>query len=474
MHPTRNATTWGMGLLSTLASAQVTISGTFKSVPPGSEVAITCYNNPIERDELAVANAKLDEHGSFSVTFPWDKPGEAQLQVADQYTQLFLSPGDSLHLRCDYAHFDSTLQYTGRGAAENNYMAADVLAAYGNKASQGTAAFDDAGKFTAFVDSLEQLNGEMLRTRENAHWSEAFRRYITTTTRYRFVYPRWMFLITYDQGKQAFVRREVPAAYYDFLKSLDIHDQQAADNDEYNGALSYYVSELYDGNMKFADSLADAQKQEMWIIGAYTNRRTLFQGKLRDFQLTKFIEGQLGQYGAHTALIDSLITDYKAFCTTPDYVAIIDKIHAAAVRVMPGQPAPDFTLADTAGHPVRLADLKGKVVFIDFWATWCAPCLVSMPKVKEMEEQFKDRSDVVFLKVNVRDDGQRWKDFVRKRKLGGTNLFADGDHTKALFKAYNFDGIPHFVLVGKDGKLVDAATYPGEEATAKLRAALAR
>ena len=73
-------------LLSTLASAQVTISGTFKSVPPGSEVAITCYNNPIERDELAVANAKLDEHGSFSVTFPWGKPGEAQLQVVDQYT----------------------------------------------------------------------------------------------------------------------------------------------------------------------------------------------------------------------------------------------------------------------------------------------------------------------------------------------------------------------------------------------------
>lgn len=182
----------------------------------------------------------------------------------------------------------------------------------------------------------------------------------------------------------------------------------------------------------------------------------------------------MGQYGDHTALIDSLITDYKAFCTTPDYVAIIDKIHAAAVRVMPGQSAPDFTLADTAGHPVCLADLKGKVVFIDFWATWCAPCLVSMPKVKEMEEQFKDRSDVVFLKVNVRDDGQRWKDFVRKRKLGGTNLFADGDQTKALFKAYNFNGIPHFVLVGKNGKLVDANTYPGEEATAKLRAALAR
>ncbi|MCC6838712.1 MAG: hypothetical protein IT230_00990 [Flavobacteriales bacterium] len=62
----------------------------------------------------------------------------------------------------------------------------------------------------------------------------------------------------------------------------------------------------------------------------------------------------------------------------------------------------------------------------------------------------------------------------RKKSLGGTSLFADADRTKALNEAYNFNGIPHFVLIGKDGKLVDANTYPGEEASAMITEALAR
>jgi thioredoxin-related protein len=95
-----------------------------------------------------------------------------------------------------------------------------------------------------------------------------------------------------------------------------------------------------------------------------------------------------------------------------------------------------------------------------------------MPRVSELEEQFKDRKDVVFVKVNVNDDLKRWKDFVAKRSLTGMNLFADEERSAELRKAYNFNGIPHFVLIGKDGRLIDANAGPDERTGVKIRAAL--
>lgn len=450
----------GLLLTCTSAQAQVTLSGTFLNAPPGAEVEITCVNNTIEFTQVAVAHTALDAQGHFTLHFPWTKATEAQLQLAEQQTSLFLSPGDSLVLRCDYAHFDSTLHYAGRGAAENNYMAADVLGNFDRAAAEGTALIKDAGRFTLFVDSIEQVNQALLQAQDTTAWSAAFRQHVRTEVKYRYVYPRCMYKIGYDQEKNAFVMKDMPAGYFDFLQRVDLDDQAAYDNDSYSIALDDYVAEDPRGKLNVPDSLTDDQEMALRVKHGYTFRQKLFKGKVRDHQLTKYVRDQLGAFANQPDLLAWLINRYKADCTTPDYVAIIDGLYATAQRLMPGKPAPEFTLVDTAGESISLADLKGKVIFMDYWATWCGPCIVAMPKVKALEEQFKDRADLVFLKVNVNDDRARWIAYLTKNTPGGLQLFADERQSAELRKAYNFDGIPHVVLVGKDGKLVDANTYP--------------
>jgi thiol-disulfide isomerase/thioredoxin len=78
---------------------------------------------------------------------------------------------------------------------------------------------------------------------------------------------------------------------------------------------------------------------------------------------------------------------------------------------------PDFSLQDTAGHPVRLADLAGKTVFINVWATWCGPCQGELPWVQRLLEAVKDRRDVVVLTFNVDEDPGLIAQYMHEHKF---------------------------------------------------------
>jgi thiol-disulfide isomerase/thioredoxin len=98
-------------------------------------------------------------------------------------------------------------------------------------------------------------------------------------------------------------------------------------------------------------------------------------------------------------------------------------------------------------------DLKGKVVLIDVWATWCAPCKVEIPHLKKMEEEFKGK-DVAFvsISVDVEKDKEKWRMMVEKDQLGGTQLYAKG--WSEITKYYDITGIPRFMVFDKEGKIV--------------------
>jgi len=112
--------------------------------------------------------------------------------------------------------------------------------------------------------------------------------------------------------------------------------------------------------------------------------------------------------------------------------------------------APDFSLQDTDGKTVELSGLRGKVVVIEFWATWCAPCMSAIPTIARV---VKDAgSDVVFLAINV-DDNETEKhirSFLRAKKLDVRALVRG----KATSKKYEVGPIPHSVVIGRDGKIV--------------------
>jgi peroxiredoxin len=116
-----------------------------------------------------------------------------------------------------------------------------------------------------------------------------------------------------------------------------------------------------------------------------------------------------------------------------------------------GQANLDFTLKDMNGASVRLADLKGKVILINFWATWCPPCKAEIPGLIELHDQYKSKGLVV-LGISEDDDAETLRKFAAEWKINYPMLV--GLDEDKLFDAYGpLFGIPTSVFVGRDGAL---------------------
>jgi len=108
----------------------------------------------------------------------------------------------------------------------------------------------------------------------------------------------------------------------------------------------------------------------------------------------------------------------------------------------PGQ----FTLSGVLGDKLALASLKGKVVVLDFWATWCGPCRLQHPLYEEVKKRFKDRDDVVFLAVDTDEDHTLVKPFLEQNQWNQKVYFEDG-----LGSLLQVTSIPTTVILDKDG-----------------------
>jgi len=146
----------------------------------------------------------------------------------------------------------------------------------------------------------------------------------------------------------------------------------------------------------------------------------------------------------------------------------VDQIGARPPEASPltGKPAPGFSLADLEGRTVSLARLRGKVVVLDFWATWCGPCRRWLPIVAKVAKAASTRGVRTYA-VNVRETKSQVRSYLRENGLTIPVLF---DHSGGTGDAYGASSIPLTVIVGRDGKVVK--TLLGLHQEDDLRAAL--
>lgn len=128
---------------------------------------------------------------------------------------------------------------------------------------------------------------------------------------------------------------------------------------------------------------------------------------------------------------------------------------AAPTRGVPGEQAFDFTLKDLAGKDVRLSDFKGKVVILDFWATWCGPCRMEVPHFKELHKQYKSKGVAI---VGIALDQQGAKvvaPFIEKNQIEYVTLIGTPD---VVSRYGNIRGIPTTFIIDQKGKIVTSFT----------------
>ena len=129
----------------------------------------------------------------------------------------------------------------------------------------------------------------------------------------------------------------------------------------------------------------------------------------------------------------------------------------STTAVVAGEMAPDFQLEDTKGNTFRLSQLRGKVVMVNFWATWCPPCIEEMPSMERLNKFMADE-DFVMLAINTEQNGRAVvPQFLKKSPYDFTVLYDDQMAVQQQYGVYKF---PESFIVGKDGTVVEKIIGP--------------
>lgn len=129
----------------------------------------------------------------------------------------------------------------------------------------------------------------------------------------------------------------------------------------------------------------------------------------------------------------------------------------AAANKMKGKPSPQFDYENFKGGKTKLSDLNGKYVYIDLWATWCAPCRAEIPFLQKIEEKYHGKNiEFVSISIDKLKDNAKWKKFVTDKNLGGIQLFADKDWESEFVVNYGVTGIPRFILIDPKGNVLNS------------------
>ncbi len=140
-----------------------------------------------------------------------------------------------------------------------------------------------------------------------------------------------------------------------------------------------------------------------------------------------------------------------------------------AAELTLGKPAPNFTLADIGGKTVSLKDFRGKVVLLDFWATWCEPCIYGLPALKAIYERFEHNPDFALIGVSWDFKDETVAKFVAENEMPWIHI----RETEEMRAKFNVQAIPHYTVIGKNGLIHENSMRGGSDYGAVIASLLA-
>jgi thiol-disulfide isomerase/thioredoxin len=197
-------------------------------------------------------------------------------------------------------------------------------------------------------------------------------------------------------------------------------------------------------------------------------KESRYRSRLLAYNLYSRID-QYTKYPMKLAGVEDFLEDFKKESFNTDLLPVIEKSYTRQLlsigSLSKGVLAPNFKLPDTNGKLVSLSDFKGKVVYLDMWATWCGPCLKEMPYMKTLKEKFTNKA-VELIAISIDTKINAWLTKIGAMKMEGIQLIdSNGSENSKIAKDYKIHGVPHYVLIDKNGRIASAfAPRPSSEA----------
>lgn len=359
-------------------------------------------------------------------------------------TLCFLKPNYDLHLTLNTKLFDESINYSGIGENENNYLAAKYLFEESLRSvnNYNYYASLEENEFLNFVDSIYNLKLEFYN-KHKQNFDEVFLKleaeslktqYLTKIAQY---IPMHMYITKNNDFK-------VSNDFVDPFKDINFDDEQLIIVPGYIDFVNLYIQNLT-LNLKRQNDSISFYNTYVDLIDSEIPNKIIKEGVAHYFGLYTFTYAEDKEY---------CYNKLKEMISKPENMKPIEQAYAKIQKIKKGAISPGFEFYDIDSNLVKLEDFRGKLVYIDIWATWCGPCIKEIPYLHELQTELKDKN-IVFVSICERDDRERWKAAVISKDLQGVQLFAD-DADDKFFTDYLVTGVPRFILIDENGLIIDA------------------
>lgn len=426
----------------------VFISGTVEN-PAGQEIEIFYYKDFIT-NATEVVKAELDENNAFEAEVPMRDAQFVHMRIPRRTITLYLLPGARVDVVFDAEDAGNLPVVSGEKSLESNFLLSynmDVERKYGMM-----TVLSKAGEKTpdAFREYVHEIYDEALAYMEDYPGREALDPYFMSLMLANILYEKYGRLMDYPMARTYFSSDAeappLPDDYYDFIRQEGVFDDAFAHSRPYFSFLNKYLDYYMEHHV---EQEATAENYGRLRFDA---AKSIFSGKSLDLVLAQSVISALnfGDFKQGEAL-------YEVFMDLAgDWWPrkVVQAEYEVLLALAPGNPAPGFRLKDIHGEEVSLDDFLGKVVYLDFWASWCGPCMQQVPHARELKQRMAGHDDLVFLYISVDTDEAAWRKTVEEHDIQGVHLNVPG-FSHEVPGQYNLKGVPTFYLIGRDGTIID-------------------
>lgn len=456
----------------------VTVGGrVLNPIPNNKRVALSINRLGLGQEEL---ESEIDNEGEFQFQFETYTPTDIWLTY--QTNLLFIvHPGDSMFVALDGSVRDrpellETIKFSGDRATTNNQIAAFQKAYFDRKHNwqKEEYAIKNYGpeEFKAYADTIRSeetnLYNAFLKTHspndEAAKWAlfRLNKNYFVRMTRYP------------NSHRMALVLKEsewsVPISYYNYVKTTKPMSGSLASADAIfditNSYLYRYLGQIVnEALISLGETNSEYIKDSVFL---QTIREHTSDPQFREIVLTQYLNDKLSglKLDAYERNLDFIQANIKQrFLIEPlrkKYSELSRKVNELSIP----ENARIKSIDDSSNAFINkvISDNKGRIIYIDIWATWCGPCFEQFPYSKKLQSEF---TDVTFVYMCIESERTAFHNTIKKFQLDGQHYFLDKTQSKAIRKELNIDGIPYYVLIDLNGKTVNSnfGLQPGSDQT---------
>ena len=415
--------------------SHISFSGNIKN---NSEkiIKVTNYNSSLKQ-EIAI-----DSMGNFSGPVLIDKEGYYFFQIGRSYTTVRFKRGHNVNVQIDANNFYKSMSYSGDLKKENNY---NVAKAHLRSSRVGDPKEYFVVPLNEFLPKIEKTRDTLFSLLDKSGLGQKDMEIEKKIIEYEY-------LQTYNNYKKFFhyhkkIDPDLPEDYFDPILSMDTDDDELF---RHSRAYRNLIIE----NFRLSSKKEMQNNPSLTIID-------FVKGKISGIKSIdireQFASMLIRQMKDENENIDDDYHKIMSLLSTEKKRDKLTQRYNSAKSTKAGLASVDFNYENYDGGMTRLEDLRGKLLYIDVWATWCGPCLKEMPALTDLIKEYaKKEIEFVSVSIDSKNDYNKWRKMVAEKNIGGIHLYDDEGLSSNFMKAFSVSLIPRFMMIDSQGKIITA------------------